>query len=724
MRNISMLLILTLLAASLPACQPQSIYTPPPEWKYADLRALDPADNIPPAQDLIALYIRRISEDIEIRLDLLDISTSLDYDILLRLVAYPGNEVVYIDISASGEISIKNQYGDLLPGVQPRVARDTFLDTIVVSVNRASLFHNSLPFEVTAYSTDQNSLGFLEGINGDQIGPVRSDASPPRQAEVLFAFWDTFSASTPAQALRMWDGAHSGPGRSRFGLRYLVNAVNNSHVPVFLLDLKTPATFSTLDFMQVLPEIKNLADRQMIILPDVARYNLLPGAISHIPKADTFRFPTTPFLYTSIFPDRYYENYRVLFVSADTLGTTTSHLSLYRWQDKIIIPIPDDETNPISYAPTPEGPSLALRRDLTRIALDRPQGLFLLGGRFAQTAWGDPACVAPTLQYLISHPWIHFLTSDNLLTIYPSEAFTPDRIIQQPRTYIANQILPALMNAPDNLITDQAWQMYISLLTPAAPDLMELREGYFGLVGHLLTAARWALRPGSITDCSIDIDWDEQAECILASPDFFATFELSGGYIVAAFARREDGVHQIIAPYAQFVVGLGDPSIWVPSRGSEGDPALVPGGFVDSTRSWTPQVQLGQITFVDTDHNLSKTFFLTEAGLRVEYESASPMTVQISLGLDPWRRFFPGWGDVYQESVTTDGWEWTLESGPQVTVTSSGTVTARAFTASRSYLSAVEDPNYEYPPGHFIPFPLALVEINSDDNFYIQLDVR
>jgi hypothetical protein len=724
MRNISLLWVLTLLAACLPACQHQSPYTPPPDWKYADLRALDLADNIPPAQDLIALYIRRIGEDVEIRLDLLDISTSLDYDLLLRLVSHPGGEVVTIEISASGEISIKNKDGDPLPGVQPRVARDTFLDTIVVSSNRASLFHNNLPFEVTAYSTEPNSPGFLEGYYGDQIGPVRSDASPPQQTEVLFAFWDTFSASTPAQALRMWDGAHSGPGRTRFGLRYLLKAVNNYHVPVFLLDLKTPASLSNLDFMQVLPEIQSLADRQIVILPDVARYNLPPGAISNLPKADSFKFSTTPFLYTSIFSNQVYENYRVLFVSADTLGTTTFPLSPYRWQDKIIIPIPDDETNITSYAPTPEGPSLALRRDLTRYALDPPHGLFLLGGSFAQTAWGDPACVAPTLQYLSSHPWIHFITTDNLLTIHPREVFPLDRIKEQPRTYIADQILPALMNAPDNLITDQAWQTYISLLTPAAPDLMELREGYFGIVGHLLTAARWASRPGSITDCTMDIDWDEQAECILASPDFFATFELSGGYIVTAFARREGSVHQIIAPYGQLVVGLGDPSTWDPSRGSEGDPGLVPGGFVDGARSWTPQVQLGQITFVDADNNLTKTFFLIEAGLRVEYESTSPMKVQISLGLDPWRRFFPGWGDVYQESVSTGSWEWTLASGPQVTITSSRTIIPRAFTASRSYLSAVEDPNFEYPPGHYIPFPLALVEINSQDNFYIQLDVR
>jgi hypothetical protein len=328
------------------------------------------------------------------------------------------------------------------------------------------------------------------------------------------------------------------------------------------------------------------------------------------------------------------------------------------------------------------------------------------------------------MRYLSAHPWIRFLTADDLLTLSSSESFAPDLLTDHPNSYIVTQILPALESAPSGPVTDQAWQTYISLLTPAAPELMELRKGYFGIVGHLLVAARWAARPGSIADCTVDIDWDEQAECILASPNFFATFELSRGYIVTAFTRRADGVHQVIAPYAQFVVGLGDPSTWDPSRGSEGDPALVPGGFVDSMGSWTPQVQLGQITFVDADNNLYKTFHLTETGLRVEYKSASPMTVQISLGIDPWQRNTAGWGDAYQEADSTVGWEWVLEPGPQVIITTSGSLTSRVFNASRSYLSGSEDPNFEYPPGHFIPFPLALVEINGQDNFYIQIDIR
>jgi hypothetical protein len=70
------------------------------------------------------------------------------------------------------------------------------------------------------------------------------------------------------------------------------------------------------------------------------------------------------------------------------------------------------------------------------------------------------------------------------------------------------------------------------------------------------------------------------------------------------------------------------------------------------------------------------------------------------------------------------GWEWAIDSGPDVTITTSGGLTARTFTASLPYLSNPEDPNFNYPPGHFIPFPLALVEIHDQGNWFINLEVR
>ena len=719
MRNTSRLLLLVLLIASLPACQPKSVYVPPPDWKYADLRALDPADDIPASQDLIAMYIRRVGEDVEIRLDLLDFSTPLDCDLTFKIDTSPRGNTVYIKIPASSEITAQDVYGQSIPGLQPRVTRDTFLDTLVVSLNRSRLTHSGLPFEVQVTTAVAASTTIR-----DQIGPVHSDASPPQQAEVLFAFWDTFPAATPAQALRMWDGAHSGPGRSRYGLHYLLSAVKAYGVPVFLLDLKTPTILSILDFMGVLPEIQNLVDLQLATLPDVIQYNIPSSAFSSIPKSYQFDLPDSPFLYTTVIPEPQSEDHRVLFISSDTLGLPSLSINPYRWQDHRIIPIPDENTESSPNIPTPAGPSLAMRSALIQSALDPQASFILLGGGLANTSWGDPACVPPTLYYLSAHPWIRFLTADDLLTIPPRAAITPDAVIVPQNSRAVLQILPALQDAPQGPITDLAWQTYLSLLTPASTELTELRAGYFGIVGHLLVAAHWSVRPGYLSDCTTDIDWDEQAECILASPDFFATFEITGGYAVAAFVRRMGGVHQIIAPYAQFVVGLGDPSTWDPSRGINGDPALVPGGFFDNAEPWMPQVQPGQITFTSADNALIKTFRLTETGLRVDYESASPITVQISLGIDPWQRFSFGWGKAYREAASSGSWQWALASGPQVNITSSGTINARAFTATRPYLSSPEDPNFDYPPGHFIPLPLALVEISGQDDFFIEMDVR
>ena len=429
-----------------------------------------PGRQYPPSQDLIALYIRRMDRDVEIRLDLLDISTTQDCDLDLYFYSYSRREFAHIEIPVSGEIIAAGQDGKPIPGLQPRVARDTFLDTIVVSLNRASLLNNGLPFEVSA-ACNGRDLPF----NGDQIGPVRSDASPPQPAEILFSFWDTFPAATPAQALRMWDGAHNGPGRSRYGLRHLLNAVKDNQVPVFLLDLKTPAVLSTLDFMGVLPEIQRLADHHLVILPAVARFEIPGDVISTIPNSYGSNLPSTPFLYANDIPEQLDRNYQVLFLPSHTFGKLHTPTHPYRWQEYIIIHIPDDEKAISSYHPTADGPSLALRRDLIQYATNPRTAPFLLGGQLANTSWGDPACVSPTLRYLSAHPWVRFLNEDDLLTLRPSEDFTYGPEIQPSSSDLTTKILADLQNAPSNLVTDQAWQTYLSLLTPASPELTQLR---------------------------------------------------------------------------------------------------------------------------------------------------------------------------------------------------------------------------------------------------------
>jgi hypothetical protein len=88
------------------------------------------------------------------------------------------------------------------------------------------------------------------------------------------ALWNTFPAYTPAQALKNWDGAHTGPDSSRHGLRHLLDAVDSSDIPVVLLDLKYPAWLAALDMTGGLSRIQYLEKKRLIILPVVMPLDL------------------------------------------------------------------------------------------------------------------------------------------------------------------------------------------------------------------------------------------------------------------------------------------------------------------------------------------------------------------------------------------------------------------------------------------------------------------
>ena len=119
------------------------------------------------------------------------------------------------------------------------------------------------------------------------------DSPSPSRAKVLFAFWNTFSSVTPAQTLRSWAGAHTGPMSSRHGLRYLIDSAAKSKSTVFLLDLLRPDTLSALDYLKVLPRIRNLATQGILALPEPNLSELSAenevGAISFYSALDDYK---------------------------------------------------------------------------------------------------------------------------------------------------------------------------------------------------------------------------------------------------------------------------------------------------------------------------------------------------------------------------------------------------------------------------------------------------
>jgi len=728
------ILTLLLLTAS---CVPPPADRP---WAYADMRGLDTADALQPSLDLIAIYTRQNGSDFQIRLDLLDLETAFDFDLYIVLDTSPGGlREVFLNAVPSAATSITNLTAtalewDLLlilpahdspraylstessPSAHliPRLVRDPWLDTVTVSLSRHHLptgGHIALQVFTTAPG---------QHLAADSIGPVRSDASPPtNRAPLLLAFWDTFPAHSPAQALRRWDGAHTGPTGERHGLRYVLDSAERYGLPVALLDLKTPASLAALRYLGGMAQIQRLLDRRLLILPDVAYGEPAQASVASSRRAaQTFGLPASQFVYTA-FPFLQ-PAYRAQFANLP-IYQSASHLT--HWKNTILIPLPA----PDAPQATTDGPSPDVRRALLETALSPdPADLVVLGGSLPHSTWGDADMAASTFAWLAAHPWIQPLDGNALLTFPAPQSFHAPRSPENASSP-ASTWLTDLRAAPDNVITDLAWQTYFTLTAPTDDaQLRALRANYFGQIGILLAASRWAENPFRLSECSIDFDADGENECLLASTTFFAIIETDGARLTHLFYRDENSPHQLIGPTAQFWIGISDPSLWDLSTGRTADPGQIMGAFSDTEETlqnydftFPPN---GSLSLTSADGTRVKIYYLTDNGVIVEYHTATPVTTRIPLVVDPQAFFF---GEVgYHAVLGPNFWRWGPEGGPMVNIQSTSPMRAQGFTASYPFLSLPEDPNLDYPLGHYFPFPLSLIEITVSKIAVIEITVN
>jgi hypothetical protein len=690
------------------SCSLQPVYRP---WVYADLRLLDPLDGPTPATDILAVYTRTTDLSVDIRVDLLDINAGDKYTLELSLwdSGYFYQGPLMIEISSTGAVHTTG-IGGGKPVIWPRVVQDPWLDTITISLNRAFIgerYH----LDISTYTTDPVSLA-------DEASDIRSDAQPPvTRAPLLVAFWDDFPAATPAQALRRWDGAHTGPLGGRHGLKHILDSAAQYHVPVALLDIKNPASLAALNFMDNLSLLQNLDERGLLILPDVAYSEPADMALDLSRRAATgFGLPVSQFVYAA-FSDplagpgqALIPGYRAQFLPL----TDRSHLAHSGGTRLIPLPMAN------AVEATEDGPSLEVRRALVKAALSPdPSDLVVLGGSLPHSTWGDSDMAYPTFEWIASHPWIQPLDGYSLLIFPVGEHY----VAPQPKTAESSPWLEALRSAPDNAITESAWQTYLTLTAPATDaQLQALQANYLGQVGELLAAARWAENPVSRADCADDLDADGQTECILANQNHFAIIDSSGARLTNFFYLDNAGPHQLVGPSSQFTVGLSDPSEWRLERGEAADPSVIPGAFADDAEAWVqykPGITADGIIFTSPDGSQVKTYRLMGKGIEVRYQVPGPVSTRVPLAVDP-QAFYSNPTD-YLPSLAPHSWTWSLLNGISVEVRTDAALSAQGFTSAVPFLSLPEDPNLGYPRGDYFPFPLSVVAIQGNEDFSVQI---
>ena len=703
MRRFLFLLLTALFLLVTVSCLPQPFTRP---WVYADLRWRGPADAPTPATDLLAVYTHSTALTVDIRLDLLDINPGDQYAI--RLSLWDNNHFsktpLVVDISANGAVQTTG-FGDGRPVVWPRVIQDYELDTVSISLNRG-LIGAEYHFDVSTYIPGSAAAA-------DQALGIRSDGlTPGQRAPLLLEFWNTFPADTPAQALRRWDGAHTGPLGDRHGLVHVLQPAEIYHVPLALLDVRNPASLAALSYLEELWHVQIYGARGLFILPDVAYGEPADVAVNISRQSSAgFGISDSPFVYAA--SGEPVTGYPAQFVRLPD----SSHLT--KSGSTRFIPLPEAQ----AVEATADGPSLDVRRALNAVAFSPDRSdLIVLGGSLPDSTWGDPDMSFPTLQWIAAHPWIQPLTGDDLLTFPARDAYTP------PVSPAADSSpwLTQLRAAPWNSITQSAWQVYLSLTAPTADvNLKALRAAYLGDVGELLAAARWMESPAAQANCSLDLDGDGRQECILSNRQFFAVLDPQGATLTNLFMLDGRSVHQLVGATSQFTVGLSDPSEWQPRLGKAADPTVIPGAFFDEDSTWqayTPTVTLQGITFTRSDGRRIKTYQLTQGGIQVEYRAAGPLSTQIPLVVDPQTYYFQPVD--YRPDFTPQVWTWSLLGGISVQVRTDATLTGQGFVSSYPFLQMPEDPNLDYPDGHYYPFPLAEVTIHGSGNFQAEISVE
>ncbi len=516
-------LIASLLSGLLPACSafaglpnPSSAFS---GWKPADLRLLQ-APGSDPEHSLIALYSRETNFDLEIRLDFLDLSGPPDFDVYLALDTQTGGSAnvpisakpgfafdVWLKIPASGVPQAFDARMQPMADLRPRSASDPSLDIMTIQLNRANLPGNPSGVGIQVFVTLAGQPDLLT-----QTPPVYPTAAQPAQAPLLLVFWNTLPATTPAQILRRWDGAHTGPYGGRHGLNVLLGAAASQQVPLFLADLTQPSSLSALSAVAGLSQVRQSVLRGDVILPEFAVGDPLLSNLSLAASRQTARsdqFQTSPIAFGAHkdpLPDQYSSFFADL--------PDRSHI--LRWQNKRLVPLP----GPV-YSATPaeadpqvdySGLTLNSRLELLAAALSPDPGdIVVLGGSLPESAWGEFSITPAAFEYIAAHPWIKPLNEASLnelpavdtdqwplaqncldlLCSPPAQVVTPvsESGLPYPAGVTSETIRSAIRNRLENLppgpLTQLALQSYLALSQPTdSPSLAGLQANALGYVSY------------------------------------------------------------------------------------------------------------------------------------------------------------------------------------------------------------------------------------------------
>jgi hypothetical protein len=406
-----------------------------------------------------------------------------------------------------------------------------------------------------------------------------------------------------------------------------------------------------------------------------------------------------------------------------------------------IIPIPDYLNKNADHQTTFDGLSIEIKRSLIQSAYSsnlspnaEKTKMVVLGGDLSTSTWGVPEMARAAFHYINAHPWIHVINNHELNSLPQSSIDLMEFNIDLYSGYpleINNDsnpvILDALINLPKNALSIAARDAYWAFYKPVYPynqELVDLRSKYIPLIWVLIEAAKWSANPYQQKTCYLDIDYDGIAECLLTSENSFIVIEPVGGYISFLFMQDMDGPHQLIGPTSQFITGTSDPIFWDLSQGIHSDPEVIPGAFEDPDVVFEFEINADGVRLTDQTNSISKQYSLKPAGMTIEFQLDPNLihySTKIPVVIDPWQMHSMNWDADFQFVASSNEVSWDIHNTSHLIIRTTGDMSIDSFLQSRDLFSAPENPNIDYPPGHYLPFPVTLITIGNSE--YLTVDL-
>ncbi|MBI9044530.1 MAG: hypothetical protein JEZ06_08595 [Anaerolineaceae bacterium] len=739
LRIIGILTTVSLIALIQSACMPAPFdvaENPFEGWEEVHILNIDPIDSTDPESEIIAVYARNDYLFLDIRVDYLRTTQIEDYERILcfskpniflnseTFSIFETNQIcqTYIQIQENGQINSNIQSGSeivhqLDQQLRSEIIRIPFQKNSPIPLNPIITF--------LTYHPENNNIIDTSIIN------VQFDSDQQKKIDTLITFWDILPAKTPAQALRHWNGAHSGPLGQRHGLSELLSSSETFEVPIFLLDLKQPKQLAALDQLGQIKTIKTLQEKGLVFFPDTGLGNPL-----YIDKnlsfnqqiSNNFGFQSSQMVFAPL-ETTDQSDHRILFAHSP------NQQGFYNWNGKLLISLPKpiytSRENRVQTLNLPLNSSDLIEHlilNLFQSAKDQSHNFpLVISENLPYSLWGDSTTSPIIFSYIKSHPWIHVLDINDLIEINPNNypEFVPsscDNILCAP-----NDSGYANFCTESSMVQEITFPVFVSSVQNQYFEFTydqnygALFERYKNDLDGLALFNAWSISPYPQNTC---YTFEENKYCVLSDQNIFTFYSPSGGRLLFGARVIDGNMIQFTGSSAQLAFGLSDPSDWDLKSDSPKDPGVIPGAFSEKKNTF---IEFNSefpddysLVFSNNEVGISKTYQLLPDGLSITYETTKDIETFIPLILKPETIFQPGW-DYKLITFNENQFEWKEKQSNtiiQITADQIDSLEWVTFADSSEYMKiANENPNTDFPKGHYLPFPLAILKISDQNGF-------